>query len=470
MHPPNPHPLTWDVTATNLHEMSSDLGGAAGEPIERKDLLDYFHAACSRRQGRRMTLIGVEQELLPVHPETGEACSFQDGGERAFLGLMGNYGYTPPEGVVNPTTLYRGAASVDLEPGAQMEVSGTPYRTLAEVDAELREVLIDFADSAADAGFCYLSHGSHPITAAADVVIVPKRRYGILIDYFKKYGLPRYRDMMTQTGSVQASFDYEDEADAGRKMRLGTLAAPFATALFANSPFEKGRPGGALCHRGIYWRESIAGRSGPVRQAVEGEWSFDRYVDFLIQAPTIFVRADDGGVSYAGNRPFVELLDQGFEGRRLTKADWELQLSGLWPVARMKKVIEVRSCDGPPPQHNMSVPAFWMGLLYHRPAVDAATELLMPFWPRFDDVQLTAIQHGVKGDLGNNVAMGDILKELLAASRAGLQARNLGEERYLDVLDEIVATGRTWAEQAIEIMDREGIAGLIKWARVAGSR
>ncbi|MES2713259.1 MAG: glutamate--cysteine ligase, partial [Pseudomonadota bacterium] len=41
----------------------------------------------------------------------------------------------------------------------------------------------------------------------------------------------------------------------------------------------------------------------------------------------------------------------------------------------------------------------------------------------------------------------DVARDVLAISRDGLRARGLGEEVYLDVLDEVVASGMTQADR-----------------------
>ena len=52
---------------------------------------------------------------------------------------------------------------------------------------------------------------------------------------------PRALDMMRRTCTVQANFDYSSEADAMRKLRVSLALQPVVTAMFANSPFYRGR-------------------------------------------------------------------------------------------------------------------------------------------------------------------------------------------------------------------------------------
>jgi glutamate--cysteine ligase len=49
----------------------------------------------------------------------------------------------------------------------------------------------------------------------------------------------------------------------------------------------------------------------------------------------------------------------------------------------------------------------------------------------------------------------DVARDMLAIARDGLRARGLGEERYLDPLDEIAASGVTLAERWLLRVERE---------------
>ena len=58
--------------------------------------------------------------------------------------------------------------------------------------------------------------------------------------YMKKLG-GLGLEMMYQTCTVQANFDFTSEEDMRRKVKIGTAIQPIVTGLFANSPFKEGR-------------------------------------------------------------------------------------------------------------------------------------------------------------------------------------------------------------------------------------
>ena len=61
-------------------------------------------------------------------------------------------------------------------------------------------------------------------------------------------------DMMKRTCTIQASFDYESEADCAEKMRLAMGLSPVVAAMFANSPISAGAHHGFLSERVFYWQ------------------------------------------------------------------------------------------------------------------------------------------------------------------------------------------------------------------------
>jgi glutamate--cysteine ligase len=446
--------------------MSSDSGGEAGEAVERTDLVRYFQDACRARRGGPAR-IGIEHELLPLDPHTGAARPYPGdrGIESVFRGLFAR-GFEDPLAAPEPTRAVRDDLAVNVEPGGQTEISGAPHERLDEVERELAGLWADLRDLAARAGFRYISHGLQPVSLAHEIGQVPKRRYAIMTAHFEAHGGPRFRDMMRRTGSVQASFDFDDEADAGRKLRLGLLAAPFLAAIFANSPISAGRPSGFASERAAIWLETDDARTGLVSEALEGEWSFERYVDYALRVPTILVRAPDGGVGPGGGRPFGDLLEHGIEGRRVTLADWEVHLSTIFTDARLKRIVEWRACDAPRPAEVMAVPALATGLLHDPGALEAATALVAPYLPRWREIKAAVARQALAAPIGGGRTVLDIARELVTIARGGLRARRLGEERYLEPLEEVLATGRPPAARALRAFERGGIAALIDDAQL----
>lgn len=450
--------------------MSSDDLGKAGPPVSRDDLISYFATGCLERRPGAKALVGAEFEHLPVNPESGRFWPWATDGDRggvgeAFEKLSALPGYEPGSTGEALVALKRGKAMLHLEPGGQTELASTAGLDLHALAAELASVRSEMARTADSLGFVYLSHPLQPVSAHGDVSMVPKRRYKALRDYLENHGQGRAIDMMMLTASVQACFDYHDEADAGRKMRTALLAAPIASALFANSPIESGRETGHASNRAHVWLQTDRARTGMPRQLLEGAWSFERYVDFALDVPVVLVRAGDA-VEPGSGATFREMLAGGVIDRRVDMGDWELHLSTLFMEARMKKFIEVRSADCPPPAAAMTVPAFWTGLLYDKAAVEAAYALLNPLQNALA-ICMPQVAHAALGAaITPKVTAKELATELCNLAHQGLVARGLGEERYLEPAVEWARTGRTASDASLDTFRRGGVKALVDSARL----
>lgn len=451
--------------------MSSDDLGEAGPPVTRDDLIAYFHAGCLEHRPGAKALVGAEFEHLPVSLDTGRAWPWATEGDRggvgeAFRWLCDQPAYEPGSSGEALVALKRGKAMLHLEPGGQTELASTARPDLHLLARELATVRSEMATAAANLGFGYLSHPLQPVSVHGDVTMVPKRRYRALRDYLDSHGQGRAVDMMMLTASVQACFDFHTEADAGLKMRMALLIAPIATALFANSPVESGCATGHSSNRAHVWLQTDRARTGMPRQLLDGDWSFERYVDFALNVPVVLVRGDSGTVEAGGGATFAEMLAGGVIDRRVDMGDWELHLSTLFIEARMKKLIEVRSADCPPPDAAMTVPAFWTGLMYHQPSTEAAYALLKPLQEDLARCMEGVAHKALAAQVTPTATAGDLARELCKLSLAGLEARGLGEERYLEAALNWARTGRTASDDTLDIFKRGGVKALVESARL----
>ena len=217
------------------------------EPIRRRDdLLVPFTEACKPRSEWR---IGPEMEKFGLIEATRRPMPYL--GERSVLRVLEhlaqNHGWVPErEHDGGPIiALMRGGASITLEPGAQLELSGDKAENIHQVCAELRAHLREIAPVSKAMGVRWLGVGFHPFARREDFEWVPKQRYGVMREYLPTRG-GHALDMMLRTCTVQVNLDYASEADAMRKMRVALALAPATTAMFANSPWKEGRPHGGV--------------------------------------------------------------------------------------------------------------------------------------------------------------------------------------------------------------------------------
>jgi glutamate--cysteine ligase len=267
------------------------------------------------------------------------------------------------------------------------------------------------------------------------------------------------RDMMFRTCTVQVNLDFSSEADMVKKLRVSVALQPVATALFANSPFLEGKPNGFKSFRSHVWTDTDRARSGMLPFMFEAGADNDSYMEYALDVPMYFVMREGKFVNCAGEsfRKFLRGELPQLPGEKPTKKDWADHLTTIFPEVRLKSYLEMRGADAGPWRRLCALSAFWVGLLYDQAALDAAWDLVKS-WSAAerqalrDDVPARALDAVIRGRTVRELAA-----EVLKISRAGLDARDVHgckgklESGFLDVLDESVATGKTAADQLLDL-------------------
>ena len=195
--------------------------------ITRKYLLETFH---SYGNPPDKWLIGGEYERSIVHPNGAPVSYDEPYGIRWFLQQFEQrWGFNSKLENGNIIALWKDGRSITLEPGGQFELSGAPHKDLQDLVAEFqlnRQRLLELSQ---EAKLTTITCGLTPITAIESIGWMPKGRYELMRNFLPQYGdLALY--MMKGTTSVQCNYDYADEADCRRKVRLCASMAPITTA------------------------------------------------------------------------------------------------------------------------------------------------------------------------------------------------------------------------------------------------
>ncbi|MCS6799231.1 MAG: glutamate-cysteine ligase family protein [Myxococcota bacterium] len=376
--------------------------------------------------------------------------------------LVRAHGWSPEnEYPGGPTiALRRGAASVTLEPGGQLELSGAPHSSVHEAAAELETHLAELRSVCAPRGIRWLSLGFHPTARRDELPWVPKLRYGVMRAYLPTRGR-RALDMMQRTCTVQVNLDYADEHDAMRKLRIGLALGPIVTGILAHSPFVEGAVAGRLDERAAVWLETDPDRTGLLPALWRDGAGYDDYVQWALDVPMFLVRRGATVVRNTGQR-FRDFLRDGFGGARATRADWDAHLNSLFPEARLKRTLELRGADAQPLQTTAAVAALWKGLLYDEQGLAAAERLASRLAPdELEAARPHIAQHGPRAMLcGRPVA--EWGNELLAIADAALarqgvlDAEGRDERRYLGPLRALLERGRCPADVLLDAARRGG--------------
>ncbi|MFL6774058.1 MAG: glutamate--cysteine ligase [Sphingomicrobium sp.] len=423
-------------------------------PIEsRADLIAVFAAGEKAPEAWR---IGTEHEKFVYRCADKRAPAYDErGGIRDLLLGLTEFGWQPIVENGNVIALKGEDGAVSLEPAGQFELSGAPLENLHQSCAEAARHLGQCKIIGDRLGLGFLGVGMWPDKTRAELPIMPKGRYKIMLDYMPKVGTLGL-DMMLRTCTIQVNLDYSSEADMVKKFRVGLALQPVATALFANSPFTEGKPNGFVSFRSEIWRDTDNQRAGMLPFVFEPGMGFERYADYALDVPMYFIKRGDRYIDVSG-KPFRDhLAGRLIPGERATISDWANHVSTIFPEVRLKRYIEMRGSDGGPWRRLPSLPAFWVGLIYDDTSLDACWEIVKDWTAAErqklrDDVPTLGFKATIRGR-----SLLEISRQTLTLAEQGLVRRNKvdkngrDESGYLRPLQEIAARGITPAEELLE--------------------
>jgi glutamate--cysteine ligase len=311
--------------------------------------------------------VGAEVELIPVDAGSGRRCGLEPGAAPGTLPFLRRFGsrqgwreVTTAKGT--PSFELPGGGTLTFEPGGQLEYSSPPCPSASALLGLLRSVVLPLRAAAANEGIALLAVGLDPFNAPEDApLLLHTPRYTRMADYLARLG-PAGARMMRQTAAFQVSLDLDDEP--ALRWTVLNAAAPYFTAIFANSPMSEGAATGCRSTRAEVWRTLDPARTG---LAWAEEDPIGHYCEFALEAPAILLPECDGK-----SRPFAEWMRHACP----TLEQWREHLSTLFPEVRPRGHLELRSCDAVPPQWYAAPLALAVGITYDPWAVRAAADLL----------------------------------------------------------------------------------------------
>jgi glutamate--cysteine ligase len=430
---------------------------SGGEPISgKRQLVESLEAGCKPKSQWR---IGTEHEKFGFSLDDFRPLAYAGtSGIQAMLQGLAALGWEPIfEGDAIIALKDGQGASVSLEPGGQLELSGAPLETVHQTAAEVTQHLDQVRDVAQKLGVGFIGMGFQPKWGRGDIPWMPKGRYGVMRRYMPLVGT-KGLDMMLRTCTVQVNLDFSSEADMVKKLRVSLALQSVATALFACSPFVDGKPSGLLSSRADVWTDTDNARTGTLPFAFEDGMGFERYVDWMLDVPMYFVYRDGRYIDVAGQsfRDFMEGKLPGLPGELPTMGDWSDHLTTAFPDVRLKQFLEMRGADAGPWRRLCALPAFWVGLLYDEAALDGAWALVKD-WTLADRERLRreVPAQGLATKIGC-ATLRDVAQQALKLASDGLKRRGFlndsgrDESIYLDPVEAICKTGRTAAQDMLD--------------------
>lgn len=455
--------------------MSLDARTQASPPVsDAGDLVRWF---AERERPRETWKVGLELEKLGVVAGGTDPLPYE--GPRSVSAILRaftrRYGYSPFEEDGDIIASQCGTLTVSIEPGGQIELSGSPFADVHVVAAELDRHLERCHEIAEELGVAFLAAGYRPWGTPTSNPWMPKKRYGVMRPFLSARGRLA-PDMMAMTGSGQVSYDFSSPRDMAEKLRVALAVQPAVTALLANSPIVDGRESGWKSYRVKVWEETDPARSGLLAFAFAPGFLDDpyrAYVEWALDVPMVFLRRR-GEYLDAGGRTFRDYLARGLGDERATLSDWNDHLTTVFPEVRVKGVVELRGTDANDAVLTKAQVAFWKGILYDRAARERAWQLVagLSVEERRQLMHDAGVQ-GLAARLPDGRTLAEVARAVVDVAAVGLcrqhccGQRGEDERVWLEPLRERAESGRSPADDALDAFRRGGSAALLERLRVA---
>ena len=415
--------------------------------INSKDqIIKYFNSGIKKAENFK---IGIEHEKFLFDKKDNKRIDYSK--IKLMFAALQEFGWNPVFEVDNIIALSKGGKNITLEPGNQIELSGDKLNHVHEACAESQDYLFELRQVTKKLGINIISTGFDPISKLSEIPNNPKQRYKLMTKDMPLGGESSL-DMMYRTCGTQLNIDYSSEKDFIKKFKIVNSIVPITIALFANSSIVEKKNSNYLSYRSKVWQNTS--RGGLPKIFFE-ELNFEKYADFVINFPILFIQ--DKGGSISGRKYIFKDFMNGkiseIKNRLPNENDLSTHLSTIFTENRLKRYIELRSMDTCGWDCLCAGPAFNVGLLYGN--LDEVYELVSK-WDKekIINAYLEAPQKGF-----NTQLMGkDLLywaSNLLNLSRKGLENRDIlnknrkNETLFLNHLQKVIDNKTTNADHMI---------------------
>ena len=187
--------------------MSTRQASDRNDPVI-EDISQLAEPMAAGEKPRERWRIGTEHEKLVYRTGDHRAPSYDEkGGIRDLLLALREFGWEPIEEGGKVIALKGGDGNVSLEPAGQLELSGAPLENLHQTCAETGRHLKQVKAIGERTGTAFLGLGMWPDKTRAELPIMPKGRYDIMLRHMPRVGSLGL-DMMLRTCTIQTNLDY----------------------------------------------------------------------------------------------------------------------------------------------------------------------------------------------------------------------------------------------------------------------
>ena len=412
----------------------------------KEQIIEYFKSGIKNKKDFK---IGIEHEKFLFNSENNKRVNYSK--IKEMFSKLIEFGWNPIFENDNIIGLNKGGKNITLEPGNQIELSGDKLNNIHEACAESYDYLFELKQVTKKLNIKIVSAGFDPISKLSEIPNNPKKRYKLMTKDMPEGG-ELSLDMMYRTCGTQLNIDYSSEEDFKKKFKIVNSIVPISIALFANSSIIEKKKSNYLSYRSKVWQNTS--RGGLPKLFLEN-LNFEKYADFIINFPILFIQNKDNyfsGKGYTFN-DFMYGKIKELNNRLPYESDLSIHLSTIFTENRLKKYIELRSMDTCGWDCLCAGPAFNIGMLYGN--LDEIYELVSK-WDinKIMNAYLEAPQKGF-----NTQLMGkDLLhwsSVLLDLSKKGLEKRDVAnksgknETLFLNHLQKVIDNKTTNAHHMI---------------------
>ena len=412
----------------------------------KEQIINYFKSGIRNSDQFK---IGVEHEKFLFDLNTNKRVNYKTILEM-FKGLY-EFGWKPILENKNIIGLKKNGKSITLEPGNQIELSGDQLNNIHEACSESQDYLFEIKQVIKKLNLKIVSAGFDPISKISEVPNNPKQRYEVMTKDMP-HGGELSLDMMYRTCGTQLNVDYNSEEDFVKKFKIVNSIVPISIALFANSSIVEKKKSNFLSYRSKVWQNTSR---GGLPEAFFDNMDFEKYADFTINFPILFIEKDKKYISGKGYlfSDFMNGKIKEIENKFPAEKDLTTHLSTIFTENRLKKYLELRSMDACGWECLCSGPAFNTGILYGN--IDEAYDLVSK-WDKnkIINAYLEAPKKGFNTELmGKDLFYWTSI--LLGISKKGLENRDIigkggyNETHYLNHLEKIINNKLTNADHMV---------------------
>ncbi len=398
---------------------------------QKEEVINYIKGGEKKNDNLRL---GIEFEHFIIDKETLRTITYYDenGVAETLKDLEKNgwTGYYEGEFILGAS---KGKKTITLEPGSQFELSLEAQYNIKDIEAEYFDFLNEMIPLLESKGQGLMATGYHPITRIDEIKILPKKRYDFMFNYFKKTGTHAH-NMMKGTAALQVSVDYLNEEDYRKKYRVISALSPVMYAVFENARYFEGEIRNEHAVRAFIWENTDKDRSGIVPGALDDDFGYEKYADYILNNPPI-LEIKDGIAKSTGDKKVKDILDP--DNYKIEELEHFLTM--FFPDVRTKRFMEIRMMDAVPYPLNFAVIAMWKGIIYNQESLNKAYELIEDI----NEEEVVKVKHEMM-DLGlrakyKGKSLLDMGKIVVQLAKEGLDSE---EVHYILPLETMLNEGK----------------------------